>query len=44
MHAAMWANGAWTIKQQDVAPVELSKLMDLSASAAIYEDETFCED
>ena len=39
MHAAMWANGAWTVKQQDAPNVDLAKLMALSAATAFDEDE-----
>ena len=43
MHAAMWANGAWTVKQQDAPKVELSKLMALSAATAFDEDEYYSD-
>jgi len=39
----MWANGAWTVKRQDVAPLEISKLMNLSEAIANDEGEDFCD-
>lgn len=37
MHAAMWANGAWTVKRREVSTQEISRLMELTN--AIPEDE-----
>ena len=39
----MWANGAWTVKQQDAPKVDLAKLMALSGEAARNEDEDYSD-
>ena len=43
LHAALWANGAWTVKRCDAPKMEIAHLMELSENIRHDENESDCD-